>query len=157
MDVHKLISRAFWGSWQAMGFLFWDAWIDEKFRSFKLRPLGGQSEGVRQSTLKVGVSVRAISKAMDLSRGTVQRAPQVEASQIGQVMMTRTCSSWMGIATVGIPVRWRIVGVKEAGRHDLGIVAVVNCSGFNRVQVLPAQAGAGNFSHGGTGYSSRSV
>ncbi|WP_270263983.1 hypothetical protein [Kocuria marina] len=74
-NVHGLIVRAWEGqAWRALGYPSWDAWIDENFRGLQLRPPREQREEVVQSMRESGMSIRAISSAVDLGRGTVERA-----------------------------------------------------------------------------------
>lgn len=74
-NVHALIVRAWEGqAWRALGYPSWDAWIDENFRGLQLRPPREQREEVVQSMRESGMSIRAISSAVDLGRGTVERA-----------------------------------------------------------------------------------
>lgn len=74
-NVHGLIVRAWEGqAWRALGYPSWDAWIDANFRGLQLRPPREQREEVVQSMRESGMSIRAISTAVDLGRGTVERA-----------------------------------------------------------------------------------
>lgn len=74
-NVHGLIMRAWEGqAWRALGYPSWDAWIDENFRGLQLRPPREQREEIVQSMRESGMSIRAISTAVDLGRGTVERA-----------------------------------------------------------------------------------
>ncbi|MCY1685115.1 hypothetical protein [Kocuria sp. SL71] len=73
-DVHSLIVQAWEGRvWEPLGFETWDAWIDANFRGLQLRPPREQRDEVVQSMRDAGMSMRAISRATDLSYSTVQR------------------------------------------------------------------------------------
>lgn len=84
-DVYVLIMQAWDGrAWEALGYKSWDAWIDANFRGLQLRPPREQRDEVVRSMREAGMSVRAISQATDLSRGTVQRAagPAEQSSNV---------------------------------------------------------------------------
>lgn len=77
-DVHSLIMQAWEGrAWEALGYESWDAWIDGNFRGLQLRPPREQRDEVVRSMREAGMSMRAISQATELSRGTVQRSAAV--------------------------------------------------------------------------------
>lgn len=74
-NVHGLIVRAWEGqAWRALGYPSWDTWIDENFRGLQLRPPREQRDEVVHSMRESGMSIRAISSAVDLGRGTVERS-----------------------------------------------------------------------------------
>lgn len=70
--VFELIKAAYIGfAWSSLGYSSWDEYVQREFGNLYLRPPREDREEIISSMRDVGMSIRAIAAATQLSRGTV--------------------------------------------------------------------------------------